>query len=303
MKILKSIFAVGAILLSAGALTSCAGDGQEAKAPLAGASKADSLMYYFGQTRALEFWQQARRDTTLQGEQARKEFMQGLRAGMEAVTKSEAYNLGVFQGVQLAVNLRQFQEDYPDVTLNRDVMLRAMTEGLKNDSAVDAKEAQSGLYSIIGQMEKEKEERDRAASIQALPAEAQKLGMAKIADHLYGKVDNPGNGTKFTPGEKVATSMSIATLGGRTLQVPLPSEVQVGARYVSPVVSEALSALTMNGSGRFLTSAQVMFGSRADRLGLQPSDMVVLTIRTGDQAKTTPVTPAGTPASVPDKDK
>lgn len=283
MKIFKGIMAVGALLLSAGALTSCSSDGSSASADgaLAGASQGDSLMYYFGQTRAGEFWQQAKSDTTLAGEAATKDFMRGVRAGMDAVRESAAYNLGVFQGVQLALNLKEFHKEFPDVQLNNDVMLRAMNEGMKSDSAINYTEAQKALYAIIGQLEEQKEAAERVASASALPAQAQRMGMTKVSDILYSKTTAPGNGKKFNPGEKVTTSMTLATTGGRTLSVPLPSEVVIGRRYVSPLVSEALATLTQGGAGEFLTSAYAMFGKRCERLNLRPDESLILTIRTG----------------------
>ncbi len=283
MKLLKSLSILGAGLVLAGTLTACEGDGSSASSQgtLAGASQGDSLMYYFGQTRATEFWQQARRDTTLADEAARKEFMQGVRAGLDAVQNSEAYNLGVFQGVQLALNLKDFQKDFPGVTLKNDIMLRAMADGLKSDSTFDAEEAQKALYAIIGQLEARKEEADRAESVKGLQQQGDALSMRKITDYLYGVAFTAGDGTKFNPGDTVTTSMTLATVDGRTLRVPLPSEVVIGRRYVSPLVSEALATMTRNGASRFLTSAFAMFGNRCERLELKNDEPLILTIRTG----------------------
>lgn len=275
---------IGAGLLMAGIMTACGGDGSSASTgdgALAGASQGDSLMYYFGQTRAAEFWEQAARDTTLADEAARKDFMRGVRAGLDAIKGSDAYNMGVFQGVQLALNLKDFQKDFPGVRLNNDIMLRAMADGLKSDSTFDPAEAQKALYAIIGRLEEQKAALDRAASVEALPAQAKTLGMTKISDQLYSKILTEGNGTKFNPGDTVTTAMTLTTVDGRTLRVPLPSEVVIGRRYVSALVSEALSTMTQNGAGRFLTSAYAMFGQRCERLDLKPSEPLILTIRTG----------------------
>lgn len=251
---------------------------------LEGASAGDSMMYYLGQMRALEYWQQAEKDTTLQGEKARQDFMRGVRAGLGATGESDAYDLGVYQGIQLAINFKNFEKDYATGRLHTDIMLRAMTVGMENDSAVNVNEARKELYNIMGRFEKEKADRDSKESLSGLASAVSKLGMKKISDRLYGKEIKAGNGTKFTPGEKLTVHIIVKDAAGKVLRVPMPREIVVGARYVSEVVSEALATMTMDGVSEFATSAYVMLGDRCSRLGLKPDQVLLMTIQTGASA-------------------
>ncbi len=80
-------------------LASCQGgassDGQASSGDLKNATPADSLIYYFGQMRGAEYRRQAERDTTLADAQAKKAYLQGVQAGMNAVKSAdEAYDNG-----------------------------------------------------------------------------------------------------------------------------------------------------------------------------------------------------------------
>ena len=79
---------------------------------LKGGTPADSMMYYFGQMQAGNYWQDAETDTLLRSDDSREEFMKGFRAAMGMDTDDPAYNKGLQLGLRLAVRLREFKERY-----------------------------------------------------------------------------------------------------------------------------------------------------------------------------------------------
>ena len=103
-----SIVLVGGAL----ALSSCSGGGSSTADNLKDAAPGDSLLYYFGQIQAAEYWRQAESDTTLRDEKSREDFMRGVKAGMDAVRSEDAYNQGVYLGVQMAMQIKESEEAY-----------------------------------------------------------------------------------------------------------------------------------------------------------------------------------------------
>ena len=82
MKFNNKILAAGAALLL---LASCGGKGEGESRSIADygeISTADSLLYYFGQLRAADYWQFAKGDSTLAERASRDEYLKGLRAGL-----------------------------------------------------------------------------------------------------------------------------------------------------------------------------------------------------------------------------
>ena len=66
-------------------LASCRNNSATGAGSASEAAKADSLMYYFGQFRGIEYKRTAETDTTLSSEDARHEYLRGVQAGLNAV--------------------------------------------------------------------------------------------------------------------------------------------------------------------------------------------------------------------------
>ncbi len=281
----RNLLAAAGVALMLGGLTACNNDTKPiSTAELAGGTQADSLMYWLGQVNAIEYLNQADRDTTLKSLEARKEFLRGLRVGLDAVQEMEPYNTGVWQGVQMAINIRELAKQYPGMKFSDAIMTRSMAQALVADSTPDGAQAQANFQRIFAEMEAAKSEKDRDASVSGLSAAAGKLGMTEVTPYLYAKVLTPGNGTKFKDGDKVTTFIQVRRADGTQVRLPMPREVQIGARYVSPVIAEALATMTMDGTSSFATSAYALFGKRCESMGLQPSDVLIVDIKTGAPA-------------------
>ena len=278
MKIKSNLSIAGAALM----LAACQGaseKGGKSLADIPNATAADSLIYYFGQMRGAEYQREAERDTTLDTDQAKKAYVQGVQAGLNAAkANDEAYNRGLFLGMQMAMNMQQFKDEY-DVQLNKKVFVESLSDAISADSVQDAREMQKEFYRIMGSFNEQKEKRDKEAADAALTQEAAKLKLAKISEVLYGEVTAKNDSAKIKTGDNVVMEIKLSNAGGKEIEAPLPSRGKVGA----------LTALKTGETGKFVTSAQALFGQRCQQIGMKPADAVVFTMKASvapsDEAK------------------
>lgn len=260
-------------------LASCSGNEpkQQADATPASKEKADSLIYCFGQVRGGEFLKEASRDTLLDSPDARQEYLRGVKAGLEAVKSGkDAYNRGLMQGVQMAGNIMHFYEDY-DIRLSDKMFLKGMSDVILSDSTINTTEAQATFYRLINHFNKEKEIRDKEAALSALKGAGEALGMKQISDQLWGNI--PGDrGDLIKRGDKIKIDLRLSSLSGKEINSPFPKELTVGQRLSNNPVSEAITNLKSGETGSFITSAQALFGARAQQLGLKPADVIKITV-------------------------
>lgn len=242
------------------------------------ASTADSLMYYVGQQRAAEYWREANNDTTLKSRESRDEFMRGVRAGLDAVRDNDAYNQGVFVGIQLAMNLKEIQKGY-DIKPDRKIMLDAMADGLKNDSVVNIGDANKGFQNVMEGLNRKKEEADKEFGRQALASEAKALKMTEVNKDLYASSPTlPGYGPQIKVGDNVAVVMTVSVVGGEIIDERAHHSFPVGSSLPGPV-TEALLSMKLGEKRDFLTTAPALMGRFYLRRGLEPGDLLKLEIK------------------------
>ncbi len=189
--------------------------GGKSLADIPNATAADSLIYYFGQMRGAEYQREAERDTTLDTDQAKKAYVQGVQAGLNAAkANDEAYNRGLFLGMQMAMNMQQFKDEY-DVQLNKKVFVESLSDAISADSVQDAREMQKEFYRIMGSFNEQKEKRDKEAADAALTQEAAKLKLAKISEVLYGEVTAKNDSAKIKTGDNVVMEIKLSNAGGK----------------------------------------------------------------------------------------
>lgn len=273
---IKSIFSAVAIALL---LASCSGTGSDNQTtPTASNSaKGDSLVYYFGQMRGAEYTREAERDTTLATEASKQEYLRGVKTGLDIVKPGkDAYNKGVFLGLQMAMRFQQFATDY-NIQLSDQRFLEGLSAAINSDTTVNAAQMQSTFYRIMNEFNKEKEERDKQASLSALKAAGEALKMKPITEQLWGDVAQTGQ-PKIKDGDKIKTDIRITTLKGKTIEAPFPKELTVGQRLSTNPLSDAFKALSSGETGKFITSAHALFGARCQQLGLNPDDVLQLEV-------------------------
>lgn len=281
MKI-KSLFAfasvAGCVILSLFSLASC-GSKQEGKAlaDYNDIAAEDSLLYYYGQLRAQEYRQLAINDTNLRTPQEKEAFLRGVRDGFKMVGDDEAYNRGVRLGVRMHINLQKFEERY-DVDLDDDILLQSMAYGVYSKTDIPSETYQKQFYKLLGKMRLRRTEEKRGQARQSLVEEARKLNLAKISDDLYFRIERKGEGPNAEPGDVAYVSVAYRYPDGKDIGMPTPNMVNVGVQGMPSVMTEAFTRLNKGAKGVFATSAYALFGSRTEILGLNPADVVIVTI-------------------------
>lgn len=248
------------------------------------ASTADSLAFYFGQMRAAEYWREAEIDTVLRSQESRDEFLKGLRAGLDVVKEKDAYNQGVYLGVQLAMNIREINEGY-DIRTNSNIMLDAIADGLRNDSVVDYADASQHFSQIINDLNAKKEQNDRKSAQDALVAEAKALKMTKINDDLYGAApETPGSGPLIQLGDSIAVVIDVTQITGQDIDHQASPALKVGTKMLGPV-TEALLTMRVGEAREFITTPPALMGRIYARRGLKPNDLLKVKIYTSPAKK------------------
>lgn len=279
---MKKSSILGIAVLMAAVLTSCGGK-TEGEKPLTmddykDATAADSLLFYFGQLRAADYWQYTRQDSVMQTRESRDEYLRGVKAGLDAVRNSDAYNQGLYVGVQVAMNLQDFKKDF-GVNPNRAILLDALTDGLRNDSVVDAAKANSEFRNVMETLNVQKEEADRKKASEALAREAAAKKWEKVDDHLYATAGKGGAGALLQIGQQVNVEVKLSVPGGRLLDARGPLNITVGENYPGPV-TDALLAMKVGESRTFYATAVDVFGRYCDRYGLEPDSIVEIALTT-----------------------
>ena len=267
-------------LLSAGflatILASCQSDGGNL---LSDATPADSLVYYFGQMRGLEYKRQSEVDTTLKEQSAKQAYIQGIQAGLSGVREDdEAYNKGFMLGMQMAMNFKQFHDQY-DVTINKEIFVKSVSQALNSDSLPSQTEMQGHFYRIMGQFNAEKEAKDKQAAIETVSQEAKNMNLPMISEELYGSVTEKTDGEKIKDGDEVTLDMKLEKPDGEKIQAPFPNRAKVGARNIPEVLNTMLLNMNSGETGKYITSARALFGQRVAQMNIEPSQVIVMTLK------------------------
>ena len=241
----------------------------------------DSLMYYLGQMHAADYLREANRDTVMKETGEKDAYLSGVRAGLAAMKEgNETYNKGVMMGMQMASQMMSFSEQM-GVQINKNAYVGSLTAALMADTMPNTSMVQRNFREVMQNIEKAKEEKDKATSQASLSQVAQKDGYPKINDDLYGKVTNalPNDTTVLADGNEVTVKAEITKENGDKINIPVSPKGKVGNKRSFPeIVSSAIMTLKSGETGEFLTSAHALVGSRASQLDLKPEDVVKMTI-------------------------
>ncbi len=271
---LNSILSIAAAGLL---LASCSGADSTPKTSADESAKADSLIYCFGQLRGSEFLNEAKTDTLLSAKYARQEYLSGVKAGLAAVkAKKEAYNKGLFLGMQMAMNIQGFEDEY-GIRLSDKLFLEGLSKTLESDTAMNSSELQAVFYRLMNEMNEQKAQRDKEAAESVLKKEAEAKGLTLVADGVYGKL-TVSKGERIKEGDKIDDDIVVTTLDGREIAAPFPKSMIVGQRLQNSPISAVLTSLSSGEKGTFLTTAYHLFGQRASQMGLKSDEILQFTI-------------------------
>ena len=281
------------ILGGAIALTGCKNTPKD-MADLQGGSREDSMMYYFGEMQANNYWQDAETDTLLRSEDAREDFMRGFRETITMGSNNPAYNKGLELGLRLALRVREFEDRY-DVNLPEDVLAAALENSLKNEHSVNVAQAQKGFYNIKDYYELRSSEKDLKISKGKLAQDAKENGFSMISDTLFVKTVTPGSGPKYKIGDRLAVDITVSTLEGKEITTrQFPDSVTLGEGRLRPVVREAVLSMQDGQTCQFMTTPRTLMGRRYKTVYKLPTDQpVIFTVKAGRGAGNHGANPEG----------
>lgn len=272
------------LLLLLPVLAACNGTPPEGTAlsDISDADSSDSLVYYLGETRAAEYWRLANEDTMMKSRENRMLYLKGLQDGLKAVKENKgAYNDGLRDGINLALWLYKFNAEY-SVELDKKILYGAVAYGLRNDTVFDEIAAQRHYYSFLERAEKQRRDRELLEAQATLPKVARRLGMWKLADNLYCKVDKQGNEEHPQKGDMVYVAIDYKRENGEDLGLPSPEQLEVGNPAMPEVMTRAFLSLSKGETATFATMATALFDNRSSLIGLRGSEVILIKITLQD---------------------
>lgn len=259
--------------------TACEKTGTPSVSDIPDATRGDSLMFYYGQNVAAEYWMGANADTAFRSKESRKEFLRGFKEGLSDVRDNDAYNRGLYTALGVAMNIRTMKQQYPDVKFDDHVLIDALIAALENDSVADASQVKADFYRVTDAMVRDREKADRVTATKALEKTAAKLGMTRLGDNLYGKTITAGYGPQIKNGDMVMVDISAATVKGELVGMQLPDHMVVGRNYSSPLFSEALLTMKEGETRQFIASPIDLMPRRYRQGEYKCDNLIKITIK------------------------
>ena len=244
------------------------------------ASPADSMMYYFGEMQASNYWLDAQTDTMLQSEKARAEFISGLKAAMKMDADDSAYNKGLQLGLRLALRLREFEQRY-GAKFSEELLASSIENFLRNDSCIDLTEAQRGYYRLKDRYELEAANKELGDSKVKLAKRGREMGFEMLSDTLYALDVTPAAKVRrLKEGDRVAVSVSASTIDGKEIVTrQFPDSVTLGEGRVPLVVKEAIFTMTPGQTRQFMTTPRTLLGKRYAVYKLPYDEPIIFTVK------------------------
>ncbi|MDE6443158.1 MAG: hypothetical protein K2K64_01865 [Muribaculaceae bacterium] len=259
-------------------LAACSGNQGKSLDQIKDATPGDSLVYFFGEINGSQYLTMAQSDSTFATDAAKRSYVNGVKAGLNSFNPNdEAFNRGMHLGLQMARNISEFKKDY-DVQLNKEVFIQGLVEILNSDSVKNMSDVQNAFNRIMTDFSNRKESIDKEAAAAALSKEAAKMKLAKVTDGLYGGPTDKKEGQQLKDGDDVIVKFDLKTIAGKSLDIPLPTSLKIGSRNLPQQISDAIKTLKNGETGKFITTANDLFGRRSEQFNLAPKDVIVMDI-------------------------
>ncbi|MDE6682668.1 MAG: hypothetical protein K2J87_04510 [Muribaculaceae bacterium] len=266
------------ILLSAIFLTGC---GKEKPSPLGNLgqpSLSDSLIYYYGLIEGGQYLKAAEKDTVLGTSRERERYLKGLKDGLNAVAEvNDTYNRGLKDGVELALALYSYNRMY-GIDLNRDLLYQSIAYALQSDTLPNEMMVLREFQTVVDKLDLKKREQMVRDMHLSLSQEAQRLKMKKLSNDLYVTDANLGSGRLIRRGDIVFATLNYILESGRNLEMPASQQLTVGGPTMSEVMIRVYTRMRNGGSAQYATTADALFGSRAEQLGLAPNEVILMSV-------------------------
>lgn len=268
------------LLLGALVITGCGRGGQGKTPDLRDATAEDSMMYYFGEMQAANYWQDAETDTLLRSEKSRDAFVRGFRKALTIDDDNAAYNKGLQLGVRLALRLRELDARF-GIDLPEEMLADALEYYLSSDTLVNSARAQQGYYKIKDRYELTAATKETNAAKTNLAKKGKARGFEMVNDTLYARdITPPAKVRKFKEGDRLAIQITASTIDGREIATrQFPDSVTLGEGRIPLVVRHAIYTMTNGQTRQFMTTPRTLFGRRYSVYNLPYDEPVIFTVK------------------------
>lgn len=241
-------------------------------------SLSDSLIYYFGLLEGQEYLDAAAKDTVLLTRRERERYLKGLKDGLNAVAEiNDTYNRGLQNGVELALALYDYNRKY-GIDLNRSLLYQSIAYKLEGEGAPGIAETMEEFHRVVEKLDFKKREEMVKNMHLPLADEAKRLKMKRLSDDLYVTDANPGVGDSIRRGDLVFATLNYILESGRNLEMPSAQQLIVGGPTMPDVMIRVYTRMKKDGSAQYATTASALFGAQAYQLGLQPQEVVLMSV-------------------------
>lgn len=262
-------------------LSSCGPDMGKQLSDYKDATTADSMLYYYSRMQAYEYFKLAQNDTTLLHLDQREKYLEGVKDGIAAVRKgadNENYNLGLRRGARMMLRMLEIEETY-GVHPDYEIMVESFTKGIMDTAAhINQQLCQNKFFMLFDRMRAQEHEAQMERAAKSLIEEARRNNLAKIGPNLYYRIETKGKGEYAEYGDALQLSVKFRRSGGHPLVLPTTERMVVGAVGIPEVLNQAYTRLNKGSTGIFATTAESVFGSRSEIMGLNADDVLIITI-------------------------
>lgn len=284
---MKRLFPGAAALAAVVLLSSCGGRTKEGVQSLT--NEIDSLSYCMGAMAGVMYWQTAEMDTTLNDIKVRESYFDGIEAAM-TMQKEDAPNFhkGVRIGFEIDNSIREFEKE-TGVKLNREIVLSAARQVIFNREDANGAAVQAVMMMLDNRIRNRTQSKDSAGALAELQAYAAKNNMTKLSEDAYMIVMAPGSGSPIGPDERVALKSEFGTIRGSIPNVSGPAYYTPGATFAdNESVEKALKDRLPGSVVVVAATAPTLVGPDFAKMGLQATDVVIVTFTFGDKAEKIP---------------
>lgn len=293
----KILLCLGVAAIAVAALTSC-GKSNKKYAPedqalgdsLATTTGEFAAMMAMNQLNQMKAWNPDFDSTKYNKE----DFLAGLKAVLDADTNKIAYYDGIQMGLQLLPSLRAMNNNF-DIPVDADLLYKAFKEVYMQDSISDPNEVYMAYQEIMGrvreraqeiEMKKIRESKEYKAAGEAGTAYVNKMlgqGYTKAESGIVYKIENPGEGEKIQPTDRVAIFYK-----GKKTDGTVFDETKNGKPYESsasvfiPGFNEALTMLAKGGKMTVVIPANLAYGDTGAGDLIGPNETLVFDIEVAD---------------------
>ena len=279
MKGLSKFYTIGAVgILALAASCGKINNDNYELSDIHNATTADSMMYYSGQIRAAEFWDDALEDDSLAMPASREEFLKGVSDGIKSFEKGEVYNRGFRIGRLISDNCKRLSVRY-GMEFRSDIVFKSLRAGLRDDTIINIVESRNRFNDMINVCEKIHSDKILSSAVKTLQREAKSLNMKQISEYIYGHTELEGTGELLEVGDKVRTIINIETLDGEKIPYKTMEKLSVGDRYMNKAFTEALLTMSPGEVKKFAIPAVIVIGENCMEYDLRPSETLIVTMK------------------------